>query len=121
MNRFKDLIVWQKAILLTTEVYRITKTLPAIERFGLCSQINRAVVSIPSNIAEGAGRNSNKEYCYFLSISQGSAFEVESLIVVCCKLNYFKEDELKLILNLLNEVQRMLYSLQQRKRQSMGF
>ena len=75
MHRYKELKVWQKAIDLAVEVYRVTEKLPKEERFGLISQINRCVVSIPSNIAEGAGRNTNKDFNHFLGIAQGSSFE----------------------------------------------
>jgi four helix bundle protein len=120
MNSFKDLIVWQKSISLTSEIYSLTAKLPSTEKFGLRSQICRCAVSIPSNIAEGAGRNSNKEYCQFLSIAQGSAFELESLLIVCCRLKFFHETEISGVSDLIIQIQRMLYSLQL-KRKSLLF
>lgn len=72
---FKELIVWQKAMELVREVYRLSKQFPADERFALTDQLRRAVVSIPSNIAEGNGRAGNKDYAHFLSIARGSLFE----------------------------------------------
>ena len=77
-NTYKDLIVWQKAILLVTDIYLLTKTFPQDERFVLVSQLNRAVISIPSNIAEGSSRSSDKDYNRFIEISLGSCFEAET-------------------------------------------
>ncbi len=120
MNRFKDLNVWKKSIDLTAEIYKLTSLLPTTERFGLCTQLNRASVSIASNIAEGAGRNSDKDYCRFLSISQGSAFELETQLIICCRLNYFREEDLVSIFRLITDIQNMLFSLH-KKRQSYVF
>ncbi len=77
-KHYKDMIVWQKAMDLVQEVYRLVKLLPVDERFDLSSQIRRAVVSIPSIIAEGQGRQTEKEFKQFLSIAKGSVFEVET-------------------------------------------
>ena len=71
INSYKDLIVWQKSIALVTEIYKLTKTFPAEEKFGIVNQLNRAVESIPANIAEGWGRESSKNYLQFLRISRG--------------------------------------------------
>lgn len=71
INSYKDLIVWQKSIALVTEIYKLTKAFPAEEKFGIVNQLNRAVVSIPANIAEGWGRESSKNYLQFLRISRG--------------------------------------------------
>ncbi|WP_338080990.1 four helix bundle protein [Aquiflexum gelatinilyticum] len=78
MHRYKELKVWQKAIDLAVEVYKITEKLPKDERFGLISQMNMAVVSIPSNIAEGAGRNGKKEFNNFLRVALGSPFQLDT-------------------------------------------
>lgn len=75
MNNFKELVVWQKSIDLSVKIYEIANGFPKEEIYGLSSQIRRCVVSIPSNIAEGAGRNSKKEFSHFLSIALGSSFE----------------------------------------------
>ena len=112
MNQFKNLIVWQKSIELATEIYKLTDAFPTKEKFGLVTQMNRCAVSISSNIAEGAGRNSNKEYCYFLSISQGSSFELETQLLIGLNLKYYTQKELNPVMTLLHEVQKMLYSLQ---------
>ena len=114
MNRFKNLIVWQKSLHLATEIYKLTETFPVKERFGLVTQMNRCAVSIPSNIAEGAGRNSDKEYCHFLSISQGSSFELETQLLIGHNLSYYNQEKMNPVLSLLMEVQNMLCSLQKK-------
>ena len=75
MHKYKELKIWQKAMELVTDIYKVTSTFPDKERFGLISQINRAAVSIPSNIAEGAGRNSDKDFLRFLLIAHASSYE----------------------------------------------
>ena len=82
MNKYKGLNVWKQAIDLAAEVYQITERFPAKEAYGLISQINRSVVSVVSNIAEGAGRNSGKEFDYFLEIALGSLFELETQLII---------------------------------------
>ena len=88
MQSFKDLIVWQKAIILVEEVYHLLRNLPNDERYALSDQIRRSVVSIPSNIAEGRGRNSEKEFVRFLNIANGSAYELETQLILCQRLGY---------------------------------
>ena len=111
VNSYKDLIVWQKAILLVTEIYSITKRFPIDEKFGLVNQLNRAFVSIPSNIAEGWGRESSKNYLQFLRVSRGSLFEVETLILISKNLNYISQEIFILISNGIDEVGRILQGL----------
>lgn len=111
IKSYKDLIVWQKAILLVTEIYSITKTFPDSERFGLTNQLNRAVVSIPSNIAEGWGRESNKNHLQFLRISRGSLMEVETLILISKNLNYINDQTFKIISDTIEEVGKILQGL----------
>ena len=108
---YKDLTVWQKAIDLVVEVYRLTKKLPKEELYGLTNQLRRAAVSIPSNIAEGQGRNSAKEFLHFLSIARGSQKELETQLYVCTRLEYFTEEEASTAFNLCAEVGKMLNSL----------
>ena len=91
INSYKDLLVWQRAVELVSSIYGITKVFPEDERFGLTSQMRRSAVSIPSNIAEGWGRLSRKNYLQFLRISRGSLFELETQIEICKRLNYIKE------------------------------
>jgi four helix bundle protein len=91
ISSYKELLVWQKAIVLVSKVYAVTKRFPSDEKFGLVSQINRAVVSIPANIAEGWGRQSRKNYIQFIRISRGSLFELETLIIIA-KNEHFIQD-----------------------------
>lgn len=90
VNSFRDLTVWQKSISFVESIYKLVKTLPKDETYALSDQIRRAVVSIPSNIAEGSGRNSTKEYIQFLYIALGSACEVETQIIIGQKIGYFQ-------------------------------
>lgn len=85
-RNYRDLIAWQKAIALVESVYTATQSFPAEERFGLSSQLRRAVVSIPSNIAEGQGRHTSKEFIQFLSVAHGSLREVETQIIITQRL-----------------------------------
>ena len=112
MHNLKELKIWQKAIDLAVDVYKATVNYPADERFGLTSQIRRASVSISSNIAEGAGRNSKKEFCNFLGIANGSAYELQTQLVISNKLNLLKDDLLNDLLKQIEELQKMNYAFQ---------
>ena len=83
MHNYKNLHIWQDGIKLARRIYEVTGSFPANEKYGIVSQMTRAAVSIPSNIAEGAGRNSNKDFANFLSIAIGSVFELHTQIVIC--------------------------------------
>ncbi len=109
--QYKELMVWQKAMDLTTEVYRLTRKLPNEELYGLTNQLRRAVVSIPSNIAEDNARFSTKDYLRFLSMARGSKAEVETQLLLCVRLNYLEQEDLEASLSLLNEIERMLNSM----------
>ena len=111
MKSFKELEIWQKAIDLTIEIYRITNQFPKKENFILCSQINRSVVSVPSNIAEGWGRGSTKDYIRFLSIARASLMELETQLIISLKLDYFSETEYKNIETKMNSILMMLNKL----------
>ena len=111
MHRFKELKVWQEAMELAKEVYAITRLFPAEERFGLTSQINRAAVSIPSNIAEGAGRNYDKEFLQFLNVAMGSAFELETQILLANSFGFMTAEKYEAVTEQLDKVQRMLNRL----------
>lgn len=111
---FKDLFVWQRAMDLVVEVYDLVKKLPKEELFALSDQIRRAVISIPSNIAEGQGRNSSKEFIHLLSIAKGSKAELETQLLLCVRINYLKELEIEKAMSLVEEVGKMLHSLQKR-------
>ena len=108
MHRFKELIVWQKARILAKEVYMLTKSFPADERFELTSQIRRSVVSIPSNVAEGSGRGTNREFKRFLDIALSSAFELETQVILAYDMGYVLEDKFEEINSMIMEVQRMI-------------
>ena len=88
---YKELIVWQKAMMLVEAVYRHMRSFPADERFRLCDQLSRAVVSIPSNIAEGYGRGAPLEYARYLGIARGSLYEVETQLEIAARLGFFEQ------------------------------
>ncbi|NPA44050.1 MAG: four helix bundle protein [Chlorobi bacterium] len=111
MHNLKELYVWNKAMILTIEVYEAVANFPIDERFGLTSQIKRSAVSIPSNIAEGAGRNNVKEFIHFLGISNGSSFELQTQIILANKLNLISKEISNSILNKIDEIQKMTYGL----------
>ena len=108
---YKDLTVWQKAIDLTTEIYRITKKMPKDELYGLTNQMRRAAVSIPSNIAEGNGRASTGDYVRFLTIARGSVAEVETQLLISVRLDFLSQEDIAAALSLIDEVGRMLNSM----------
>ena len=103
---------WKRSISFVTEVYKITKEYPADEKFGLVSQMRRAAVSIPSNISEGAARNSSKEFINFLGIAQGSAAELETQMVISQNLGYLNSKQSEGLLQELDEISRMIVGLQ---------
>ncbi|GAB2620431.1 four helix bundle protein [Belliella aquatica] len=111
MHRYKELKVWQKAIDLAVEVYRITEKLPKEERFGLISQMNRAAVSIPSNIAEGAGRNTEKDFNNFLGMALGSSFELDTQVIISNRLDYLNDQDFQILENELEHLQNMIAKL----------
>ena len=111
MHQFKELNVRQKSVDLAVDIYSLTKKLPAEERFGLISQINRSAVSIPSNIAEGAGRNTNNEFNHFLGISVGSSFELETQLIITQRLDFISVEDLNVVVKKLNDIQNMVYGL----------
>jgi four helix bundle protein len=110
-NNFQGLVVWQKSMDLAQIVHEISRKFPAEERFGLTLQIRRAGTSLPSNIAEGAGRNSKKEFSQFLSIALGSSFEVQTQLMLARRFEYITEQELESVSALLVEIQKMISGL----------
>ncbi len=112
MHKLKELKVWQKAVDLATLVYQTSKKFPGEERYGLTAQINRSVISIASNIAEGAGRNSNKEFVNFLSIAAGSSYELETQLLIAFNLKYLPKEDLDRLTSLIEEIQKMIFALQ---------
>ncbi|HPT72654.1 MAG TPA: four helix bundle protein [Candidatus Cloacimonadota bacterium] len=111
VNSYKDLVVWQKAMDLVMEIYHLSRQFPKEEQYGLTNQIRRAVVSIPSNIAEGRSRHSTPEYMHFLSIAQGSLAETETQIYIAIKLAYINEEQSIKALQLREEISKMLVSI----------
>lgn len=111
MKSFRELRVWQAAMDLIENVYRLTRAFPKHETYGLASQIQRAAVSIASNIAEGHTREHLKEYLYHLSIAQSSLAELETQLEVSMRLKYLRSDQFKQILSDGNSLGRQLYAL----------
>jgi four helix bundle protein len=108
-NNFKDLIVWRKSYDLVLEIYKLTKEFPKEEIYGLSQQMRRAAISIPSNIAEGYGRQFSKEYKQFLSIAYGSKCELETQYLLSVDLGYTVKNQA--VENLMIEVGKMLYRM----------
>jgi four helix bundle protein len=111
LKNYKELKVWQKSYRLCLDLYRITKKFPKEERYGLTSQIRRAAVSIPSNIAEGYGRKTTADYLRFLYIAYGSTCELETQLLLSGDLNYANQENLKGLKDGIEEVERMLKAL----------
>ncbi len=107
----KDLEVWKNAIKLVSDIYQITKTFPKDQMFSLVNQIQRASISIPSNIAEGAGRNHNKEYIQFLYISLGNLAELETQLIISNNLNFIQNNQFIDLNNKLKLIRSQLYGL----------
>ncbi len=107
----RDLIVWQKSMDLVVEVCAISAALPAAERFGLVSQLNRAFVSVPCNIAEGHARTGDRSFAHFLSIARGSLMEVETLLQITQRLGYTADVRLIPLLGRITEISKMLTAL----------
>jgi four helix bundle protein len=112
MYRFEELKIWQKAMKITEYCYRATENFPIEEKYGLTSQLRRSAISIPSNIAEGAGRNTNGEFKQFLGIANGSSFELLTQLHLSKRLNLIKEENVRPIIGEVLEVTKMNYSLQ---------
>jgi four helix bundle protein len=109
--KYSDLVVWQKAMSLVTEIYKISATFPSEERFGLSSQARRAAVSIPSNIAEGHGRKATGAYLNHLSIAYGSLMELETQIQIAARLDFITTDSSSRLLTQMDEIGKMLTGL----------
>ena len=102
IKSYKDLLIWQKGINIVVNVYELTEEFPKEERYALTSQLKRAALSIPSNIAEGYGRSSTQSYIYFITIARGSLFELETQLILAEKLKLIKNE--KLFDNLMNQI-----------------
>ncbi|MET3977570.1 four helix bundle protein [Mucilaginibacter sp. UYP25] len=112
MHNFKELKVWRAGIEVSKSIFTMTRNFPGEERYGLISQMTRAAVSVPSNIAEGCGRKSNKELHQFLNISLGSAFELETQCIIAKEFGYIDAKQLEEITQQLTDIQKMIDGLQ---------
>ncbi len=109
-KNFKDLIVWQKSMDLVAEVYKLVRLLPNEELYVLSSQMRRSAISIPSNIAEGQKRRTDKEFATFLSYAKGSNAELQTQIMLCSRLGFLNVDRINNVLDLTVEIDKMLES-----------
>ena len=110
-SNYQDLKVWQKAIDLTAEIYRLVKCLPRDEQYALSDQMRRAAVSVPSNIAEGRGRGTNKEFVHYLLMSRGSLWELSTQLVICERLHYLDQTQTTHVRQLITEISKMVNAL----------
>jgi four helix bundle protein len=113
MNDFKKLTVWNNSIDLVTDLYKLTEKFPKTEVYGLTNQVRRSAISISSNIAEGAGRATRKEFRLFLNYAYGSCCELETQLIIANKLNFMPDDLLKESNGKLEKIEKMLYNLMQ--------
>ena len=111
MRNFKELEVWKESRGLTKDIYLLTNSLPQDEKFGLISQIRRCVISIPSNIAEGAAKDSQKDFLRYLQISLGSSFELESHLILCIDLELLSKEQMGSELENIERTQKRISSL----------
>lgn len=107
MHRFKDLEIWKRSRVFCSTIYQVTSNFPESEKFGLTNQLRRAAISIPSNIAEGSSRKSNKDFARFLQITLGSAFEIETQLLIASDLKFISVEDLESLLNELNSIIKM--------------
>ena len=110
-HKYKDLIVWQKAKSLATQIYKTTDSFPKTELYGLTIQIRRAAVSVASNIAEGQGRLTKGEFCHFLGIARGSLLELETQLAIAVDLHFLSDSEFQILEPHLSEVLKLLNGL----------
>ena len=108
MHRFKELEVWKRSRSYCSKIYSITSKFPDSEKFGLTNQLRRASVSVPSNIAEGSSRNSNKDFSRFLEITLGSCYEIETQLLIAFDLKFLSENELNQLSDELEEIIKMI-------------
>ncbi|MDP9004164.1 MAG: four helix bundle protein [Verrucomicrobiota bacterium] len=110
-QNYKDLVVWQKAILVAKRIYQLTQGFPAEEKFGLVSQMRRAAVSIPSNLAEGQARHTTGEFVQFISHAEGSSAELDTQLILAVEFGFCKKETAIPIYELIDEISRMLNAL----------
>lgn len=114
MHNFRKLQIWIRSKKLVLRIYDVTENLPSNEKFGLISQIRRAAISIPSNIAEGSAKESNKEFNRFLEIAKGSSYELETQLIISSELGFIDTNNADSIINEINELQKMIYIFQRK-------
>lgn len=112
MHNYRELKIWQNSISLTKLIYEETNNFPDSQKFGLTSQLQRASVSVSSNIAEGSSRESQKEFNYFLSLAIGSLFELDTQITIAFEIEYLSKEKYKVLTNLISELIRMTIGFQ---------
>ncbi len=108
MKNFRKLDIWNRSKDLAVNIYRLTQEFPSTEKFGIVSQMTRSAVSVPSNIAEGSSRSSEKDYARFIEISIGSSFELETQLLIAQELDFGNKEKMNYALTELNEIQRMI-------------
>jgi four helix bundle protein len=111
MNNYKDLKIWQKSVDLAVKVYEVTRLFPKEELYGLTYQLKKSAVSIPSNIAEGSGRNTKKDFNNFLGISYGSTCELNTQLIIASRINFLTKVDLNVLEREIDEIQRMNWAL----------
>ena len=111
VQKYTDLVAWQKAMTLVEEVYKVAQELPAEERYGLAAQLRKSAVSIPANIAEGQGRKSSSEFRYHLSVAIGSLQELETELMIAGRLSFADESDVAALLQHSGEVGRLIHGL----------
>ena len=111
VRNYKDLVVWKRSIDLVAEVYKLVKFLTKEETYVLSSQMRRAAVSIPSNVAEGNGRGTTRDYAHFLAMARGSKYELETQLLICVELHYLTNDQIEKAMMLSDEIGRMLNTI----------
>jgi four helix bundle protein len=111
MHNFKELSVWQKAIQLAGKIYKFSSELPPKDQYIFSSQLVRCAISIPSNIAEGAGKESDKDFCRFLGIANGSSFELETQLIILKNIFVNKENEITSLIKDVTTIQKMIFGL----------
>jgi len=121
MHNFRELNVWKEAMEIATNIYKITADFPAEEKFGITNQIRRAAVSIASNIAEGAGRNSDKSFVQFLGIAFGSANELITQLMISNRLGYLDQSNLEQAIGHIDRIQKMNFRLQEKLKSNQPF
>jgi len=111
VDSHRDLIVWQKAMDLTVEVYRLTSMFPGTETYRMTAQVTRSAASVPANIAEGHSRSTRRDYANFLSIAKGSLMETETFLMLAIRLGFVNQDQAQLAMSLITEISKMITTI----------